>query len=145
MSLVPCITKLLYNYFGFVKLISIKNRKWCGFLSRTSSTYPIIGVEQCFSHWGPRRDVTGSEGRKCIVVEEFYWRYKICTYECKWKISFNYGVFVCYSLKILFSKHGVYNFDFNLIIILIFYFLKCYNAQKSNNTFLNVCKFIFYM
>ena len=26
--------------------------------------------------------------------------------------SFNYGIFKCYSSKILFSKHSVYSFDF---------------------------------
>jgi hypothetical protein len=35
----------------------------------------------------------------------------------KWKISFNYGIFKCYSLKqLLFSQHGVYCFDFFLFI-----------------------------
>ena len=34
----------------------------------------------------------------------------------KWKISFNYGVFKCYSLKqLLFSKCGVHHFDFFFI------------------------------
>jgi hypothetical protein len=35
-------------------------------------------------------------------------------------------VFQLYSLKKLFDKHGVYYFDFlNLLIILLFYFMKC--------------------
>jgi hypothetical protein len=55
------------------------------------------------------------------MAEDFYWQSKICMYECKAKISFNYGVLnVC--KKILFNEHGMYHFDFfNLKMILIFY------------------------
>ena len=67
----------------------------------------------------------GSERRKCVMAQQFYWRSEICTYECKWKISFNYGVFKCSSWKILFDKHDVFHFDFfSLIIILIFWNVK---------------------
>jgi hypothetical protein len=69
------------------------------------------------------------------MAEEFYWRSKIYTYECKRKISFVCGVFKCYSLKILVNKQFVYHFDFfNLIKILIFLFsevlLKCTEKKQ---------------
>ena len=28
-------------------------------------------IEQCFSNWVPRRGVSGSEGRKCVMAEDF--------------------------------------------------------------------------
>jgi CRISPR/Cas system-associated exonuclease Cas4 (RecB family) len=56
--------------------------------------------------------VRGSERRKCVMAEEFYWACKIFMYECKLMISFNYDVFDCYSVNIPFSKHCVYHFYF---------------------------------
>ena len=80
-------------------------------------------VHQCFSNWAPRRGVRGSDRRKCVMVEGFYWRSKICMYEWKWQISFNYVVFTCYSFKMYFLISMVC-INFNLII-LFFYFLNC--------------------
>jgi hypothetical protein len=31
-------------------------------------------LDQCFSNWGPQRCVRCYEGRKRVMVEEFYWR-----------------------------------------------------------------------
>jgi hypothetical protein len=59
------------------------------------------------------------------MAEEFCWQSKICTYECKRKISFNYGISKCYSFKKYISISIVSNIlIFNLIMTLIFYFLK---------------------
>jgi hypothetical protein len=40
-------------------------------------------VEQCFSNLVLGRGVRGSEIRKCVMAEEYYWRPNICMYECK--------------------------------------------------------------
>ena len=50
-----------------------------------------------------RRGVKSFEKRKCVISDEFFWLSKICVYECKWKTSFNCGVFKCYPLKKYFS------------------------------------------
>jgi len=31
-------------------------------------------LQRCFSNWVPQRGVRGSERRKCVLGEEFYWR-----------------------------------------------------------------------
>ena len=47
------------------------------------------------------------------MAEQFYWRSKICMYECKLKISFNYGVFKCCSLKNTFKFYNDHNLIFS--------------------------------
>jgi hypothetical protein len=80
-------------------------------------------VRACVLRFSSGRGVRRSERRKCVMAEEFYWRSKICMYECKWKISFNDGVLSVILLKMLFIKQDVYHFDFlNLIMYLIFLF-----------------------
>ena len=100
-----------------------------------SLSFPVIEflflgcLTQCFSKWVPRKGVRGSERRKCVLAGELSWRSEIRMYDCKWKISFNYGVFRRCSLKILFNKHGLHYFDFWFNDDLIFLFseilLKC--------------------
>jgi hypothetical protein len=33
----------------------------------------VIGIEQCGSNWVPQTGVLGSERRKSVMAEEFYW------------------------------------------------------------------------
>jgi hypothetical protein len=66
----------------------------------------------------------GFQEKKMLMAEEFYWRSKICIYECKWKSRCNYSVLKSYFLKNTFVFTILI---FNVIMILIFYeyFLKC--------------------
>jgi hypothetical protein len=94
-------------------------------------------LKQCFSNWisrnprGPRRDVRGSERRKRIIAEEFYWLPEICMYELKF--VWRYSTLIILSLRTVVigihfkqRRHSVYKFGFlGLIVIKIVYFLKC--------------------
>jgi hypothetical protein len=66
---------------------------------KTSTDAGDRHFKSVFLKLGSARGVRGSEKRKCVMAEEIYWRSKICIYECKWYIGFNYGVFKRYSLK----------------------------------------------
>ena len=40
----------------------------------------INSLEQCFSNWVPQEGVSGSERRKFVMAEQFYWRSQyVCT------------------------------------------------------------------
>ena len=50
----------------------------------------------------------------------------MCMYECKWKTSVNCGSLKYYSIKYILIINRVYHFNVSyLVMMLIFYFLKC--------------------
>ena len=68
------IQRLFLKFLNLYKkaLLSFEEKRHMAWLSR-----PV------FLKLVPRRGVRVSEGRKSIIAEEFYSRFKICMYECK--------------------------------------------------------------
>ena len=87
---------------------------WGGIIQTCKHLLPYISVSQTGFWEGVSG---GSERRKCVVEEEFYWRSKICTYELK--LVWPYSTLIITSLRTValgvyckYRRHGVYYFDF---------------------------------